>query len=762
MFFHRLKSSPTSTPLKMMNFFRKFILGSNFPSESPSLVELKDHTSDYKVEIFFFNFQTREWAESISGSLSIDKFGKPKKSFIVIKTEASYPYNFIRKITRDFELIPRDEKTWMFRVSLQNKNSEYKERQMIACRFLTPETAKRFNHSIKYIQSGDTSGFENLTFRLEIIRRIHEREILERKAALFANFPPWDDLINGKYYKSFYSKGDSFGCSAEVREFDYSTKEWSKIFLGVVKIENLESSGRSVLTVIENQDLVRHEITLDVELIAIDDRTWMWRGYKKCKKDVKSLLIGCRFISSKLARCFMEAVIQAQVHAPSRCAFRDEYMSALFKKEFQVMLEENQAALEKNFPGEYEITELEDEVSPDLEDCCLPSTSKEDPLKPELAESSSKCPKTASSISLYSYSISSDKKNSLNVKSKMEILCEFKTEFVGFDSFTKKWKDSRMGILKIIRDVEFSKIIIVIKPEESEEKIVSKITLDLQLIEKGPRILIWRTNIKDIVKESLVAIKFEDAEIAEEFKNAVKTIQDIYATELPSDEFELEILKKLYEGELEEISIALEADFPSHVDLSWLDEPDISKLRENTEISETRFSKGALFSSKADLYKFDNNSREWKRLTALPGFVSIKRKRFQEFQKTLIYAVSDEFKGRIVVKCEIGSNLELKLKNKSTWIFRGYVEIEHGDLESFLVASRFSNSVTSKSFKKIVEEVQQHSPWRCFFRDQFLAGLLKKESESVAEENEIALNLNLNLHKEVHNEKNNVDWNSTS
>lgn len=742
----------------MMNFFRKFIPGSNLPSESPFLDELKNHTSGYKVEIFFFNFLTREWAESISGFLTIEKFGKPERSFIIIKTEASYPDNFIRKITRDFDLIPKDEKTWMLRVSLQTKNSEYKESNMIACRFSTPKTARTFNNSIKCIQVGDKIGFENLTFRLEIIRRIHEREILEKEAALFTNFPSWDDLINGKYYQNFYNKGDSFRCTAEVREFDYSVKKWSNIFLGVVKIENLKNTGQTVLTVIENEDFLRHEITLDIELIAIDDRTWMWRGYKKCEKDVKSLLIGCRFISIKVARSFMEAVIKARVHAPSRCAFRDEYMSAIFKKEFEVILEENQTALESNFPGEYEITEIEDKKIPDLEDACLPSTSKENSLERELTESLSKFPKTVSSISLSSFSISSDKSSS-NDQSKLEILGEFKAEFFGFDSFTKKWKDNGKGMMKILRNAEIPKIIIAIKPDESEEKIVSKITLDFQLTEKDPRIFIWRSNIKD-VKDSLLAIRFENRGIAEEFKNAVKNIQDIYAPELPSDEFELEILKKLYEAETEENSIAWETDFPSHVDLSWLGSSNISKLRDNTVICETRFSKGALFASKADLYKFDNNSREWKRVTALPGFVAIKRKRFQEFQKTLIYAVSDEFKGRIVVKCEIGSNLELKLKNKTTLIFRGYVEIENRDLESFLVASRFPNSETAKSFKKIVEEVQQHSPWRCFVRDQFLTEILKKESESVIEENEIALNSNLpeDLEEVDENESKNVDW----
>ncbi|XP_033209841.1 uncharacterized protein LOC117168361 isoform X2 [Belonocnema kinseyi] len=502
----------------MMNFFRKFIPGSNLPSESPSLEQLKKHTSDYKVEIFFFNLLTREWAESISGSLTIDKFGKPIRSFIIIKTEASYPYNFIRKITRDFDLIPKDEKTWMLRVSLQTKNSEYKEHNMIACRFSTPEIARKFNTSIKSIQVGDKIGFDSLTFRLEIIRKIHEREILEKEAALFANFSSWDDLINGKYYQSFYNKGDSFRCTAEVREFNYSAKKWSNLFLGVVKIENLKNTGQTILTVIENEDFLRHEITLDIELIAIDDRTWMWRGYKKCEKEVKSLLIGCRFISIKVARSFMEAVIKAQVHAPSRCAFRDEYMSAIFKKEFEIIVEENQAALESNFPGEYEITELEDKKIPNLEDARLPSTSKEDSLERELTENLSKFPKTVSSISLSSFSISSEK-SSLRNQSNMEILGEFKAEFFCFDSFTKKWKDNGKGAMKILRNVEIPKIIIAIKPEQSEEKIVSKITLDFQLIEKDPRIFIWRTNIKDM-KDSLLAIRFENREIAKELKNA--------------------------------------------------------------------------------------------------------------------------------------------------------------------------------------------------------------------------------------------------
>ena len=741
----------------MFNFFKKIIPGSNLSSSDfPPLNEIKDDTIEYTVELFLFNLLTGKWTESIPSSLFIEIFGKPHAVFIIVKTEAPYPCNFVRKITRDIKLILKDERTWMLRASVHTKSSDYKECNIIACRFVTSEIAKKFNDSIKYVQSTQKLGFDNLNFRLQVIRKKHKKELLEKEAALFSNFPSWHDLTNGKYYQSFYNKEGPFQCKAEVREFDFHSKKWKELVLGTVKIEIFEDTEQKVLTVIENDDFIRREITSDIELLAIDDRTRMWRGYKKCKEDVKSCLIGCRFISSKVAESFMESVMQLQTHASIRCAFRDEYISKVFEKNYVKIFDENQAALQTNFPGEYEITELEDDSdstngpnhqSSSGKNQCLPSTSREGSIDIDLIDKSKKFHKTVSSISLASFSMSSDK-NSLNHETE-EILCEYKADFFHFDSDTKKWIENNKGTIKILRNAEIPKILIKMKTEKLLEEFCSTITSDFQLFKKDSNTYVWKATKNGNSKNLFFASEFENSENAEEFENSVKNIQKTYSSELSNDEVELGILKKLYETESEESLAALGTDMPLHVDLSWLHGPSVSKFRTNEEMSESHFSKGALFCHKADLYKFESNTREWKRLTALPGLVSIKRKQFQEFQKTLIYAITDEFEGRVIIKCEIGQNYQMELKTEATWMWRGYVEAENGNLKSLLIACRFTNSEIAKSFKKSVEEVQKHAPWRCFVRDEFLARILKRESEKNSEESTIALNSSIEKEMEA-------------
>lgn len=702
----------------MLSLFRRFISHSNESSQFPFV----DETHGNKLEVFLFNISTKEWSESISGSIFIEKLQKPQSSLMIIKIESS-PYNLIRKITQDFELLEKDEKTWIFRVYMKTKSSEYNESNIIACRFTTKTSAISFRDFIKNLQFVEKAGFENLNFRLEIIRKKHEEELEEKESALSANFPVWDDLFNGKYYKNFYNENDFFRCTAEIREFDNVTKKWKQMILGIVKIEILKDTGQNVLTVVENdENFVRLGITEDVELISLDNRTWMWRGYKKCE-NVKSLLIGCRFIDSKIAKTFGISVIKALEYAPSRCVFRDEYMNELFQKEYEIKLEDNQIALETNFPGEYEI--IDDDPGP--QDLYFPSTSK----VVEITSNTNKFIKTFSNISLSSFAIHDD--NLKEENSKIEIIFECEGKFGIFDFEAKIWNKFGDGIIQIKRNGEMPSIWILVKLVERE--FISKISQDLELMEKDSMTIIWRDN----TKSNFFMIRFENQQVAEEFKKSVKNIQETYSSELMSDEFELDILKKLFEMELEEKCTALDVDFPSHVDLTWLNGPNIIKWRTNNDASKTDFTKTSLFHSKVDIYKFDKNINEWKKLTALPGSVIIKRKHFQEFQKTLIYAVSDEFQGTIIVKCEIASNLNMEIKNKNLWIWRGYIEMEDGNLESVLIACRFSNAETARNFKTIVTDVRQHAPWRCFLRDEYLSAILKKEKEQRVQESKIAL-----------------------
>lgn len=700
----------------MLSLFRKFITNSN---ESSSQVPFVDETFTNKLEIFIFNLSTKEWSDSVSGTIFIEKQQPPKTSLLIIKID-SLPYHLIRKITRDFHLFEKDDRTWMFRVYEKTKSTDYNESTIIACRFSTKTTAIAFNNFIKNLQTLERAGFENLNFRLEIIRKKHEEEIAEKECALSCNFPMWSDLLNGEYYQNFHNKNndkDAFRCMAEIREFDRNEKKWKKLILGIVKIDVIEDTGQSVLTVIENgENFIRLGITRDdIELIALDNRSWMWRGYKK-SQNIQSLLIGCRFINSKIAKTFGISIIKAQEYAPSRCKFRDEYMKETFHKEFQLKLRENQIALECNFPGEYEI------IDNDPGDLSFPSTSqiftnKTNNNKLEEIKNS-----PISSVS--------------NENSNLQSLLENRVNFYQFDSKLKKWNNSKEGNLRIIRNGETRNISIVMKIEE--EEFVCQLARDLELMRKNSRSLMWRVCAKDNLNTIFFFLtEFDSCEKLEVFEKLLNDVKGNYSPELECDQLELETLKSIFENDLETLSQALVVDFPSHVDLAWLSGPNVVKYRAKN-ISETEFIKGSIFNSKVDIYKFDTTLNEWKKLTALPGSVVVKAKQFQEFQKTILYAISDEFQGTIVVKCEIAGNLNLEMKDKTSCIWRGYVEMDDEKIESLLIACRFANFHTANYFKSIVTDVVQ-KPLKCYLRHDYLSAILKNRREEILRENQIPL-----------------------
>ncbi|XP_051162973.1 uncharacterized protein LOC127282639 [Leptopilina boulardi] len=702
----------------MLSLFRKFISNSNESSQIPFI----DETFASKLEIFIFKLSTKEWLENVSGTIFIEKLEPPQTSLMIIKIE-SHPYNLIRKITRDFELLEKDERTWMFRVYEKTKSTDYNESSIIACRFSTKIIANKFYNFIKDLQNISRAGFENLNFRLEIIRKKHEEELLEKNYALAANFPTWDYLLNGKYYQNFYNiKNNLFQCMTEIREFDNVNKKWKELILGIVKIEiEKDNAEQSVLTVMENNHFIKLVITKDVELIALDNKTWMWRGYKKYENNVENLLIGCRFINTKIAQTFGINILKAQKNAPSRCNYRDEYMSELFKKENEIKLSNNQIALETNFPGEYEIIDNDDNFS-------SPTTSN---INQFIVN---KYTPTLSNISLSSFSISSNDENSM-----LNILYENRGKFSIFNLEIKQWNKCGDGTIKILRNREISNIYLSMKFNENE--FICKITQDLELMEKNSKFFIWRVYNKNEMKKSIIFLmtEFENKEISEEFKNCMKNIKQHYSDELLSDEFELNIMKELFEIELNEKLLAFDMNFPSHVDIEWLNEEINKKLRVNENISEIDFTKGAIFHSKVDIYKFDKISNEWKKLTVHSGTIMIKLKQFQEFQKTIIYTIIDDFQGKIVIKCEIAGNLNLEMKDKTSFIWRGYTEMENEKMETHLIACRFINFHIAKTFRAIVADIVD-KPMRCFLRDKYLSLILKNEREQIFEQNQIALN----------------------
>ncbi|XP_043481486.1 uncharacterized protein LOC122510717 [Leptopilina heterotoma] len=702
----------------MLSLFRKLITNSN---ESSSQVPFVDETFTNKLEIFIFNLSTKEWSESVSGTIYIEKQQPPKTSLMIIKID-SLPYHLIRKITRDFQLFEKDDRTWMFRVYEKTKATDYNESTIIACRFSTKTAANAFNNFITNLQTLERAGFENLNFRLEIIRKKHEEEIAEKECALTCNFPLWSDLLNGEYYQNFHNKNtdkDTFRCMAEIREFDPIGKKWKKLILGIVKIDVIEDTGQSVLTVIENEEnFVRLGITRDdFELIALDNRTWMWRGYKK-SQNIQSLLIGCRFINSKITKNFGITIIKAQEYAPLRCKFRDEYMKETFHKEYQLKLTENQIALECNFPGEYELTDN------DPGDLSFPSTSQILTKKNNKLDEIKNSPKSITSS---------------NENSNLQIILDNRVNFYKFDSKLKKWNNPDEGELQIVRNGEIGNISIVMKIKEGE--FVCQLSRDLELMKKDSRSLMWRVTNKEKFSIFFLITEFESCEKLECFEKWINDVKGHYSSELECDQLVLETLKNIFESDLEELSQALGVDFPSHVDLAWLSGSNVVKYRAKN-ISETDFIKGSVFNSKVDIYKFDSNLNEWKKLTALPGSVVVKVKQFQEFQKTILYAISDEFQGTIVVKCEIAGNLNLEMKDKSSCIWRGYVEMDDNDnkIESLLIACRFTNFHTANHFKSVVADVVQ-KPLKCYLRHDYLSAILKKRREEILRENQIPLDL---------------------